>query len=258
MTDQIQLDSKISTTTEELSEIKAALQNAQSFNVKLTEELDGLKKPSSKTIDMVLNDIHEVVCKITEQSNAGGELAKEYEAAMGRAEVNLKQIEITQDNLKSVIRGFREKLGQCEKDKMGLRKQVESLNGDIDLLEVNLGEKEMEVGKFEVEMRRLYGEVEDKTNFAEETWEQMQEMSKRVDAEANSLQVDYDQQEARTEGLKQDLFNCQADYGQLKEESGGIYLALNNKEQELSELKKYTKKMKGDIKDFRKRYKKET
>ena len=73
---------------------------------------------------MVLNDIHEVVCKITEQSNAGGELAKEYEAAMGRAEVNLKSIEISQENLKSVIKQFRDKLGQSEKDKGQLRKQV--------------------------------------------------------------------------------------------------------------------------------------
>ena len=137
-------------------------------------------------------------------------------------------------------------------------KQVESLNGDVELLELGLGEKEVELQKFEVEVRRLYAEVEDKGNFAEETWDQMQEMSKRVDAEAENLQVDYDQQEARTEGLKQDLVNAQADYDLLKAESGEIYLVLNNKEQELSELKKYAKRMKGDIKDSRKRYKKET
>jgi chromosome segregation ATPase len=177
---------------------------------------------------------------------------------MGRAEVNLRQIGIGQENLKSIIQQFREKLGNSEKEKMGLRKQVESLVGDIGLLERNLGEKEVELGKFEVEMRRVYGELGDKSRFAEETWDQMRELNKRADAESNCLQVDYDQQEARTQQLKQDLVSCQADYELLKRESGEIYLALNNKEQELSELREYNKKMKGNIKDFRKRYKKET
>jgi chromosome segregation ATPase len=177
---------------------------------------------------------------------------------MGRAEMNLRQIEISQENLKSVIKNFRDKLVECEKEKLGLRKQVESLAGDIDLLELNLGEKEVELGKFEVEISRIYGELEDKSRFAEESWDQMREMNKRADAESNCLQVDYDQQEARTQQLKQDLVSCQADYDLLKGESGEIYLALNNKERELSELKKYTKRMKGDIKDFRKKYKKET
>jgi chromosome segregation ATPase len=177
---------------------------------------------------------------------------------MGRAEVNLRQIGIGQENLKSIIQQYREKLGNSEKEKLGLRKQVESLVGDTNLLERNLEEKEVELGKFEVEMRRLYGELGDKSRFAEETWDQMREMNKRADAESNCLQVDYDQQEARTQQLKQDLVSCQADYELLKRESGEIYLALNNKEQELSELREYNKKMKGDIKDFRKRYKKET